>query len=83
VSSIETEIEQFIVREFLRKKNRLQVGHDEALLESGIMDSVALLRLIGFLEERFQVAVRDGDLVPENFRTINAIKAFVEQRRPV
>jgi acyl carrier protein len=38
------------------------------------------LRLITFLEERFGLQIKDGELGDDNFATINNIKAFVEKK---
>lgn len=54
---------------------------DANLIEQGIVDSMSLLRLISFLEENFQIEVRDEDLVPDNFRSLAAIEAFVQRSR--
>lgn len=51
------------------------------LLCSGILDSLTLLRLVVMIEERFGVAVEDGELIPDNFETINRIKAFLESKQ--
>jgi acyl carrier protein len=52
----------------------------DSLISSGVLDSIGLLRLVLFLEERFGVKVGDGDLVPENFETIERIVEFVGSR---
>jgi acyl carrier protein len=52
----------------------------DSLISSGLLDSIGLLRLVLFLEERFGVKVADGDLVPENFETIERIASYVESR---
>ncbi len=49
------------------------------LIEKGIIDSMSLLRLVSFLEERYQIEVRDEDLVPENFRSLVAVESFVKR----
>jgi acyl carrier protein len=46
-------------------------------LESGILDSLSLLKLLVFLEEEFKVPVDEFELIPENFNTVNAICAYI------
>lgn len=79
--NIEIAIENFINDEILFGDNQTKLDPDSSLLSSGILDSMALLRLVGFIEERFGVMVEDGELLPENFQTINLIKSFVETKR--
>lgn len=70
-------IEQFIVDEILNQ-NGSRIDHDQSLIGSGILDSLAFLQLVGFLEEQFGITADDDELVPENFDTITRIKAFIE-----
>lgn len=50
------------------------------LLEEGIVDSMGLLDIIGFLEHAFAIRVREDDLVTENFGSVNALIGFVERQ---
>ena len=56
-------------------------GPNTDLIEQGVIDSMSLLRLVTFLEERYELRVQDEDLVPENFRTLAAIDTFVQRHR--
>lgn len=76
-------IERFIVDELLFGDTRTTIGSDESLLSSGVLDSLALLRLILFIEEQFGIAVEDGEVIPENFDTLDRIEAFLEGKRRV
>ncbi|HNB50982.1 MAG TPA: acyl carrier protein [Anaerolineales bacterium] len=78
--NIESSVEKFILEDLLSGSRSTKIGPDESLVASGILDSLALLRMISFLEEKFGVTVNDDEVVPENFETINVIKSFVEAR---
>jgi acyl carrier protein len=72
------------LREFLSDelgKDLRTVGPDDSLLESGTIDSVAVMQMVAFLETRFGLKITDDELVPENFDTLGAIAAFVQSRR--
>lgn len=47
------------------------------LIESGVIDSMALLRLTAFLEEHYGIEIPDEDIVADNFRSLGSIEAFV------
>jgi len=49
---------------------------DTELIDQGILDSLAILNLVGFLEERFNIMMPIEEFVPENFRTPAAIAAL-------
>lgn len=47
------------------------------LLETGILDSMALVDLLASLEDRFGLSINVLDLDLENFRSIQTIERFV------
>lgn len=77
MSNAET-VERFIVEELDIGGPRM--NHSEDLLAGDLLDSQALMELVAFLEERFEIEVPAEDLVPDNFRSIDAISAFVGSR---
>jgi acyl carrier protein len=54
---------------------------DDDLLAKGVVDSHGLMELVGFIEERYGITVRDEDLIPENFGTLVRIEQYVHGRR--
>jgi len=58
-----------------------ELTQELSLLDSGIVDSLGVLDLVGFIEEQFGIEAGDEDLVPENFDSIEALTRFVKERR--
>jgi acyl carrier protein len=79
---VETVINDYISRELVQDPALLPLADQTSLLESGILDSLSLLRLVVFLEERFGITVGDTDLLPENFASVDAICAYLRAREP-
>ena len=79
---METIINDYISREFVRDPALLPLADDANLLDSGILDSLSLLRLVVFLEGRFGITMGDADLLPENFASVNTICAYIRAREP-
>ena len=52
---------------------------DENLLESDILDSVAMMELVLWSEGEFGFTVDTDDLTPDNFATLNAIVAYIDK----
>jgi acyl carrier protein len=73
-------IERFILEELLQGSSRKRIEMDEPLISSGVIDSLAMLRLISFLEEELRVTIGDGEVVPESFETLRRILQFVERK---
>ena len=67
-------IKQFIVDEFMPDVPVEDLDDDFDLLTGGVVDSLGLLKVVAWLED-------DSELGPDSFRTVAAIKAFVDQSR--
>lgn len=77
---IESTIERFIVEEIMFADCQTKIDADQSLIDDGILDSLALLRLMSFLQQEFGVTIEDGELIPDNFQTINIMKTFLKHK---
>lgn len=53
------------------------VGPDDNLLTGGALDSVGIMRLIAYVESTFGINIPPADLVPQNFRTVRIMAAYL------
>lgn len=74
-------ITKFLVDEFLPDVPAESLAADYDLLSGGVIDSLGLLKVIAWLEDRFDVVVDDLEIAPENFRTVTAMNAFIHNAR--
>ena len=79
--SLRPRIHAYISDELVLKREKLPLESDTKLLESGILNSLSLLKLVFFLEENFGVTIDPEELIPENFETIAAICNFVGAKK--
>jgi acyl carrier protein len=80
---LEALINDYISREFVQDPALLPLENTTSLLETGIVDSLGLLRLVIFIQERFGITVDDADLVPEHFDSVDAICAYLRSQAGV
>ncbi len=73
--SVQQEIYDFIVS--LQPDKPFDFDVDLDLLEDGILDSVAVMELVVWSEDHFQIGIDPDDLVPENFQTLKSIAEFI------
>jgi acyl carrier protein len=67
--------------ELFAKKLNLEVSSANTdLVETGLLDSLALVELLAQLEETFGLSVSTDDLELENFRSMDSIARFVARR---
>jgi acyl carrier protein len=76
VENVKEQIREF-VEEAAQRKGVSGVTDDQSLVESGVIDSLGIFRLVAFLEESFRVRIGDEEIVGENFESIVSIERFV------
>ena len=82
-SSTDTDV-RLHTREFLGRFVRVDgLGDDDDIFAVGFVNSLFAMELVTFVEATFSVTVHRDDLDLDNFRTINAIAAFVERKNAV
>ncbi len=70
----------FIRRELAHGRGNIDVER-ESLVESGIIDSLGIMKLVDFIEKEFHVKIGDADLVPENFETLDDITKLLASKQ--
>jgi len=60
---------------FLNEKISLQ--ENDSLSETGVIDSITLLQLVDFLEDKYKIEIPVEMLTPENFDTLAGISQSV------
>jgi acyl carrier protein len=73
------EILSFIRDELLRGADA-EVTVDTSLFSAQVLDSLCLMELVTFIEERAGFKVRPVDLVFENFDSVSAMIRFIERK---
>lgn len=77
--STQSILTNYIQEEFVRGRRELNV--DDDLLSSGVLNSLGILKLVSFIEERFDIRVPDEDIVFENFQSIDCLSAYLENHK--
>jgi len=72
-------ISAYISSQILDKPG-FSLKNDTPLLESRILNSLSLLKLVVYLEKEFGIVVPADELVPENFKTIDAICNYLQSK---
>jgi acyl carrier protein len=78
--TIEHEIREFLRENFPLSADGVTLQRDDSLIEVGVIDSTGVLELIGFIEERYEVEIRDEEVLPENLDSIGNIIRFVGEK---
>jgi len=83
-AAIQAAVKQFILEAFLPGEDPELLTPETELMSGGILDSVATLRLVTFLEDRFGIEVMAHEADEEHLNTLATIAALVAAKeRPV
>ena len=55
------------------------IGDEDHLVQSGLIDSLAMLEIVAFLEHEFGLSFRDGGVDPERLASISRILELVAE----
>jgi acyl carrier protein len=72
-----------VLRDFLVNHSNQPIDADELdgssdLLEEGVLDSLSLMVLVEFLTERYSIEFDADEVIPRNFKSLEAIATLVD-----
>ena len=73
-------LKKILFQELIFVDDPAAFGADDDLLEAGL-DSMAIMRLVLFIEDEFDVVLPDDELTPDNLRTLNRLEAWIKRRQ--
>jgi acyl carrier protein len=77
---LRSDILQFVKTD-LGGSQSVNIDENTNLIQSGVLDSMGLMRLIDYLEQRANIRVPDAEVLPDNFKTVAEIEAFAARLR--
>jgi acyl carrier protein len=75
--STHRELTEHIVAVYLPGTPAEELPSSYDLLDTGVIESLSLIQLITWIGDRYGIAVNEIDISPEDFRTVDAIEAFI------
>lgn len=71
-------LREFIRRQFLFDESA-PLGDDDPLFPD-VIDSLGVMEVVDFVEQRYGVSIEEDDLLADNFQSLSAIAALVDRR---
>ena len=82
MEDIKSTIKDYILKEFLPGEKPDNLTESTPLVTGGILDSIATLKLVSFLEERYGIRVEPHEADVDNLNTLNDIERYVHSKLP-
>ena len=82
MQEIRSAVREFILKEFLPGEDPQNLLDTTPLVTGGILDSIATLKLVAYLEETFGVHFQAHEVDSENLNTVGDIVTLVRSKLP-
>jgi len=79
-NEIAREVRRFLGENFLYDGNIEEIGDRDSLVSLAVFDSMGVVDMLTFVEQRFGIQVDSTEVNPDNFDNIAAICALVERK---
>ncbi len=80
MDSIKSTVKDYILTEFLPGTSPSELTDQTPLIQGAILDSLATVQLVAFLEERFGIEVQAHEASVDHLNTLDDIAALVQQK---
>jgi acyl carrier protein len=70
----------YILEEFLPGENPAELTESTPLITGGILDSLATIKLVAFLEERFKIQIQAHETMVDYLDTVSDIAQLVDSK---
>jgi acyl carrier protein len=78
---IKAAVKTFILNEYLPGEDPAALTDTTALMTTGVLDSIALLKVVTFLENHFGITLEPHEAVVENLNTLSDIARLVMSKK--
>jgi acyl carrier protein len=82
MDDIKTTVKTFILKEFLPGEDPAELTEGTPLITGAILDSLATIKLVAFIEERYAVTLQAHEVDAENLNTIADIASLIASKLP-
>lgn len=77
---IRTAVREYLVSEFLPGEDAEGLTDTTPLISGGVLDSIAVVKLVTYFEERFEIQFESVDITYESFDTVAKMVEAIERK---
>jgi acyl carrier protein len=81
MEEIENVVRDYILREFLPGEDPAELTEETPLITGGVLDSISTLKLVVFIEERFDVTVEAHEAGVEHLDSVAQIAQLIAEKK--
>jgi len=67
--------------DYIKDQYNAELDEQENIFNSGIIDSLGFVNLIGFISQTFEIEFEPEDLIEDNFYSLQRMAQFILQKK--
>lgn len=79
--NLEQQLRAHIASAYLPGEDPETLGLDDDLIDSGILDSMAIMQLVSYLEKQHDITIPTEDIDPAHFATVAALADMIRSKQ--
>ncbi|PYV89741.1 MAG: acyl carrier protein [Acidobacteria bacterium] len=79
-NDIMSTVKSYILSEYLPGEDPNELTESTPLIKGGILDSIAVVRVVTFLEEKFNIELKPDEVIVENLNTISGMANLIQRK---
>ena len=81
--NIKNDLGKFILDELAIDLNeeKEKIASDEDLIINGLIDSMGIIKLIGYIERKFKIKLTYADITLDNFRNLDLMEKLISSKQ--
>jgi acyl carrier protein len=79
MANIKRELRNFIASKYLKSEDSA-LGNNDSLLSLGIIDSIGVIELVQFIQEKYKIKITVTEIIPENLDTLDDLEKFISRK---
>jgi acyl carrier protein len=80
IQEVKEIVRGYVLEEFLPGENPAELTESTPLITGGILDSLATIKLVAFLEERFKIQIQAHETMVDYLDTVSDIAQLVDSK---
>lgn len=74
-------VREYVMREIVQAERKgISLSDDDSIIKSGLINSIAVVDMINFLENKFGLNIADGEIQIDDFDSVNSIWCMLERK---
>ena len=78
---IKQDLRDFIVNNYMAGGGTRPLEDDDSFLDKGIIDSIGVIELVHFIQDKYSIRITVPEIVPENFDTLDNLSRYILSKK--